>query len=125
MSNIGCTTMKWNNRVRRHNIEDMKEMKRLCKIIAPNNSEIHSPRIRKCLFFKICQDNIFHILAVCVYLRISHKGFSGVWIYTSIVTISIDFPSNTLDLRIIKSSIHNFFTIGRYPNSIVLAKNIL
>ena len=37
-------------RVRRHNIEDMKEMKRLCKIIVPNNSEIHSPRIRKCLF---------------------------------------------------------------------------
>ena len=43
LSKIGCTTMEWSNRVRRHNIEDMKEMKRLCKIIAPNNSEINSP----------------------------------------------------------------------------------
>ena len=61
----------------------------------------------------------------CTYLRISHKGFCGIWIDISVPAIPVEFPLDWLYLRIIECCINYFFAIRGYPNGIITLQYVL
>ena len=74
---------------------------------------------------KIVTKSRLHCTIFFTYLRISHKGFCGIWIDISVPAISVEFPLDWLYLRIIECCINYFFAIRGYPNGIITLQYVL